>query len=62
MTDWTSRLAIISDEADDSFAAAVDYCLPLGIRAYELRKLEGGRFPACDRARRARSGGHGRRA
>ena len=45
MTDWTSRLAIISDEADDSFAAAVDYCLPLGIRAYELRKLEGGRFP-----------------
>ena len=46
MTDWTSRLAIISDEADDSFAAAADYCLPLGIRAYELRKLEGGRFPA----------------
>ena len=46
MTDWTSRLAIISDEADDSFVAAVDFCLPLGIRAYELRKLEGGRFPA----------------
>ena len=45
MTDWTSRLAIISDEADDSFAEAVDFCLPLGIRAYELRKLEGGRFP-----------------
>ena len=45
MTDWNSRLAIISDEADDSFAAAVDHCLPLGIRAYELRKLEGGRFP-----------------
>lgn len=45
MTDWTDRLAIISDEADDSFAAAVDFCLPLGIRAYELRKLEGGRFP-----------------
>ena len=45
MTDWKNRLAIISDEADDSFAAAVDYCLPLGIRAYELRKLEGGRFP-----------------
>ncbi len=45
MTDWTNRLAIISDEADDSFAAAADYCLPLGIRAYELRKLEGGRFP-----------------
>lgn len=45
MTDWTSRLAIISDEADDSFAEAVAHCLPLGIRAYELRKLEGGRFP-----------------
>ena len=45
MTDWTKRLAIISDEADDSFAAAAEYCLPLGIRAYELRKLEGGRFP-----------------
>ena len=45
MTDWTERLAIISDEADDSFAEAVDFCLPLGIRAYELRKLEGGRFP-----------------
>ncbi len=45
MTDWTQRLAILSDEADDSFAAAVDFCMPLGIRAYELRKLEGGRFP-----------------
>ncbi len=45
MTDWTKRLAIISDEADDSFAEAVAVCLPLGIRAYELRKLEGGRFP-----------------
>ena len=45
MTDWTSRLAIISDEAADSFAEAAAFCLPLGIRAYELRKLEGGRFP-----------------
>lgn len=45
MTDWTKRLAIISDEAADSFAEAADFCLPLGIRAYELRKLEGGRFP-----------------
>ncbi len=45
MTDWRQRLAIISDEADDSFARAVETCLPLGIRAYELRKLEGGRFP-----------------
>ena len=45
MTNWKQRIAIISDEADDSFAAAVYFCLPLGIRAYELRKLEGGRFP-----------------
>ncbi len=45
MTDWRGRIAIISDEADDSFAKAVDFCIPLGIRAYELRKLEGGRFP-----------------
>ncbi len=51
MTDWTNRLAILSDEADDSFARAVAVCLPLGIRAYELRKLEGGRFPhVTDRA------------
>ena len=45
MTDWTQRLAIISDEIDDSFADAAAFGLPLGIRAYELRKLEGGRFP-----------------
>ena len=45
MTDWKNRIAVISDEAHDSFAASVDVCLPLGIRAYELRKLEGGRFP-----------------
>ncbi|MCY4146414.1 MAG: TIM barrel protein [Chloroflexi bacterium] len=45
MTDWRKRIAIISDEAADSFAEAVGFCLPLGIRAYELRKLEGGRFP-----------------
>ena len=45
MTDWTDRLAIISDEIDDSFAAAVEFGAALGIRAYEIRKLEGGRFP-----------------
>ena len=45
MTDWTERLAIISDEIDDSFAAAVDFGTALGIRAYELRKLQGRRFP-----------------
>ncbi len=43
--DWTKRLAIISDEADDSFRGAVEFCLPLGIRNYEIRKLGGGRFP-----------------
>ncbi|MCY4540060.1 MAG: TIM barrel protein [Chloroflexi bacterium] len=45
MTDWKKRLAIISDEADDSFRDAVQFCLPLGIRNYEIRKLGGGRFP-----------------
>jgi sugar phosphate isomerase/epimerase len=45
MTDWKQRLAIISDEADNSFARAVEICLPLGIHAYELRKLDSGRFP-----------------
>lgn len=45
MTDWTHRLAIISDEIDDSFAAAVEFGTGLGIRAYEIRKLEGARFP-----------------
>ena len=54
MTDWTKRLAIISDEIDDSFAEAVEFGTALGIRAYELRKLEGGRFPnVTDRAVRA---------
>ena len=45
MTSWRDRLAIISDEAEDSFRAAVEFCLPLGIRNYEIRKLDGGRFP-----------------
>jgi len=45
MTDWTQRLAIVSDEIDDSFAAAANLGLSLGIRAYELRGLAGGRFP-----------------
>ncbi|MDE2950220.1 MAG: TIM barrel protein [Chloroflexota bacterium] len=45
MTDWKTRLAIISDEADDSFRDAVEFCVPLGIRNYEIRKLGGGRFP-----------------
>lgn len=45
MADWKQRLAIISDEAEDSFDKAVEICLPLGIRAYEIRKLDGGRFP-----------------
>jgi sugar phosphate isomerase/epimerase len=45
MTDWTKRLAIVSDEIDDSFAAAAKLGLSLGIDAYELRALAGGRFP-----------------
>ena len=45
MTDWTGRLAIVSDEIDDSFADAAEFGLSLGIRAYELRGLAGGRFP-----------------
>ena len=45
MKDWKARLAIVSDEAADSFTEAVNICLPLGIRAYELRKLASGRFP-----------------
>ena len=45
MSDWKQRLAVISDEAHDSFTKAVEICLPLGIRAYELRKLDNGRFP-----------------
>jgi sugar phosphate isomerase/epimerase len=45
VTDWKQGLAIISDEADDSFAKAVEICLPLGIRAYEIRKLDDRRFP-----------------
>ena len=40
------RLAIVSDEASLSFRNAVDICLPLGIRAYELRSLESGRIPS----------------
>ena len=45
MTDWTGRVAIVSDEIDDSFAEAARLGLSLGIRAYELRALQGGRFP-----------------
>jgi len=39
------RLAIVSDEAAPGFAEAVRICLPLGIRAYELRRLYGMRVP-----------------
>jgi L-ribulose-5-phosphate 3-epimerase len=45
MPDWKTRLAIVSDEAAESFTESVNICLPLGIRAYELRKLASGRFP-----------------
>jgi sugar phosphate isomerase/epimerase len=39
------RLAIVSDEAAAGFAEAVEICRPLGIRAFELRNLPGGRVP-----------------
>jgi len=39
------HLAIVSDEAAIGFAEAVKICLPLAIRAYELRNLPGGRVP-----------------
>lgn len=45
---WRNRLAIVSDEAGETFAEALDVCLPLGIRAFELRNLPGGRVPAVD--------------
>jgi sugar phosphate isomerase/epimerase len=45
MTNWTERLAIVSDEAAHSFADAVEVCLPLGIKAYEIRHLDDLRFP-----------------
>jgi sugar phosphate isomerase/epimerase len=45
MSHVEERLAIISDEASESFAEAVSICLPLGIKAFELRSLEGSRFP-----------------
>jgi len=38
-------MAVVSDEADPSFAQAADVCIPLGIRAYELRRLGCGRVP-----------------
>ena len=45
MINWHNRIAIVSDEASESFAEAVEICLPLGIRAYELRRFGGARFP-----------------
>ena len=45
MATWRDRIAILSDEASESFADAVEICLPLGIRSYELRRFGGARFP-----------------
>lgn len=42
---WASRLSIISDEAAPDFEEAVNRCLPLGIRSYELRLIRGSRVP-----------------
>jgi len=47
-TDWRRRLATVSDEAGESFAEAADLCLTLGICAFELRQLPGGRVPYVD--------------
>ncbi len=44
----TDRLAIVSDEVSPDFAQVLAVCLPLGIRAYELRALAGGRVPFCE--------------
>lgn len=40
-----SPIAIVSDEAAPGFADAVGICLPLGIQAYELRRLGERRLP-----------------
>jgi len=45
MNTWQDRLAIVSDEAAPKFAEAVQVCLPLGIRAFEVRALRGARVP-----------------
>jgi sugar phosphate isomerase/epimerase len=45
MSLWQKRLAIVSDEAAPGFTEAVKVCLPLGIRAFELRSLYGKRAP-----------------
>lgn len=43
-----ARIAIVSDEVSPDFGETLAVCLPLGIRAYELRGLQGGRVPYCD--------------
>jgi sugar phosphate isomerase/epimerase len=45
MVNWHDRLAIVSDEAAPGFVEAVEICTPLGIRAYEVRNLDGARVP-----------------
>jgi len=40
-----NRIAIVRDEAAPGFAEAIEICLPLGIRAYEVRSLDGRRVP-----------------
>ena len=46
MDAWTQRLAIVSDEAAASFTEATRICIPLGLRAYEIRNLYGARVPS----------------
>ncbi|MCC7207113.1 MAG: sugar phosphate isomerase/epimerase [Anaerolineae bacterium] len=45
-----ARIAIVSDEVSADFEETLAVCLPLGIRAYEIRSLAGGRAPDCDPA------------
>lgn len=44
------RIAVVSDEVSPDFAETLAVCLPLGIRAYEIRGLRGGRVPYCESA------------
>jgi sugar phosphate isomerase/epimerase len=41
------RIAVVSDEIAPDFETALVVGLELGIRAYEIRGLSGGRIPAC---------------
>lgn len=48
------RIAIVSDEVSPTFEAAVMACLPLGIRRFEIRNLDGSRVPEISVEQRRR--------